>query len=189
MDFGTPEILSDKQKTLFAQLHAVYLKTFESILQVMFSSKISMNIIKCEDVKYHDFLPEANGFSFVLEEIFISHLKSYKIIASFDRIFYSMILDKVLGGKAVKINKVDKITEIEEALLVKQFDGIFHKLFQNTANKSLLVSSFLEASALCDDISDNGIAVNINIVTNNVITSMNIFYPAKFIQGVIFSKN
>jgi hypothetical protein len=70
-------------------------------------------------------------------------------------------------------------------MLVKKFDEMFHQLFQKTKNKSVIVSSLLEASALGDNLNGNGIVVTVNIAIDNVKSGIKIFYPADFIQGLI----
>lgn len=187
-DFRTPKLLSENQKLGFKELHRTFFRTFENILITKFSGKTSLNIEDCDQYKYDDFIGENKDFTFLLEEKFETQGKMYKVFLIIDPTFYSMLLDKMLGGKAKIINKINKITEIEEVMLTKEFYEIFYKLFPNTKSTSTIIGSYLEAFSLCDNLNRNGIMVKINISIDNIVSPIKIFYPSLFIQGRITNK-
>jgi flagellar motor switch protein FliM len=154
----------------------------------MFAAKTTVSVTKCDQCNYDKFLGVDKKFNFLLEEIMEIRGKTYKVFLEIDAVFYSMLLDKLLGGKAKLVNKIDRITEIEEAMLIKKFDEMFHQVFQNIKNKSVIVTSLLEASSLCDDLNGNGIVINLTITIDTTVSGLKIFYPADFISGVITTR-
>jgi flagellar motor switch protein FliM len=184
-DFRDTELLSDKQKALFLRVHEVYLKTFESILAPMFGAKITSGVTKCDQVKYEKFNSPTKQFTVLLEESVTIQMKEYRIVLDIDALFYAMAINKLLGGTINNSKPIGKITEIEETMLTKKFNEMFHLLFKELKNKTVFIHSYLEASSLCDNLNSNGMAVDIKITINDIITVIKIFYPADFIQNVI----
>ncbi|AEF86628.1 hypothetical protein TREPR_1885 [Treponema primitia ZAS-2] len=184
-DFEGHDILSEKQQTLFIRLHEVFIRTFTSILSTMFAVKSIVSVTKCHQCKYEEFIGENKNFKFLLEEIFDIQGKEYNVFLDIDAVFYSMILDKLFGGKAKVVGKIDRITEIEEAMLIKKFDETFRLIFQNTQNKSVIINSFLEASSLNGGLNNNGVVITINIAIDNIETGIKVFYPEYFIKNVM----
>ncbi|MFP3043183.1 hypothetical protein LQZ19_15315 [Treponema primitia] len=184
-DFESHDILSDKQQTLFIMLHEVFIRTFTSILSSMFTVKSIVSVTKCHQCKFEEFLGDNKSFNFLLEEIFDIQGKEYKVFIDIDAVFCSMVLDKLFGGKAKVINKIDKITEIEETMLIKKFDDIFRLIFQKTKNKSIIINSFLEASSSNGGLNNNGVVITIKIIIDNIETGIKVFYPEHFIKSII----
>jgi flagellar motor switch protein FliM len=178
-NFNTPELISDKQKVLFKRLHEMYLKTFDSILSSFFLAKVTSTVLEINQTKFEEFLGEEKKFVF----LFKKEIEEEMIFVKIDPIFFSAVLDKLLGGKVKIVNKVTKLTEVEIALLSKKFDEIFDSIFKTTEHKSTLISSFLEATYAADKADRNGVSSFIDIKIDNLESNISIFFSAFFIRS------
>ncbi len=191
-DFARPSKFSKEQLRTLEIIFESYARLISTYLSGHLRSLVSVEVMNAEAVTYSEF-SNALINPVILAVADFKPLKGSIILELTPNMGYA-IIDRVLGGSGVGIEKIREFTDIERVILEKifvQFVQLLREPWQNVVELDPILEKIETNSQVVQIISPNEIIalVTLNIKIGNVAGMMNICIPHLVIESIMDKLN
>ncbi|WP_054738624.1 flagellar motor switch protein FliM [Cellulosilyticum ruminicola] len=191
-DFARPSKFSKEQLRTLEIIFESYARLVSTYLSGHLRTLVSVEVMNAEAVTYSEF-SNALINPVILAITDFKPLKGSVILELTPNMGYA-IIDRVLGGSGVGIEKIREFTDIERVILEKifvQFVQLLREPWQNVVELDPILEKIETNSQVVQIISPNEIIalVTLNIKIGNVAGMMNICIPHLVIESIMDKLN
>lgn len=191
-DFARPSKFSKEQLRTLEIIFESYARLISTYLSGHLRTLVSVEVMNAEAVTYSEF-SNALINPVILAVADFKPLKGSVLLELTPNMGYA-IIDRVLGGSGVGIEKIREFTDIERVILEKifvQFVQLLREPWQNVVELDPILEKIETNSQVVQIISPNEIIalVTLNIKIGNVAGMMNICIPHLVIESIMDKLN
>lgn len=191
-DFARPSKFSKEQLRTLEIIFESYARLVSTYLSGHLRTLVSVEVMNAEAVTYSEF-SNALTNPVILAVADFKPLKGSVLLELTPNMGYA-IIDRVLGGSGVGLEKIREFTDIERVILEKifvQFVQLLREPWQNVIDLEPMLEKIETNSQVVQIISPNEIIalVTLNIKIGNVAGMMNICIPHLVIESIMDKLN